>query len=99
MSPRECKVQAVPKCDGTFRVSGDLSNTGILPGWIQTEGVAPGKATCSWARLSSATFSLASTIDGGSAKADDPVQPIRVQVQPSDHSFYTKGCLPWRKVG
>lgn len=95
MSPRECKVQAIPKCDGVFRVAGGGISTGILPGWIRTAGPRlTGNPHCTWTRLSGPDLTIANTIDAGSTTST----PATVQIQADDYAFATYGCQPWSKA-
>ncbi|SHW33092.1 Protein of uncharacterised function (DUF2510) [Mycobacteroides abscessus subsp. abscessus] len=97
MSPSECKAQAVPKCDGVFRVTdGGFLSTGLLTGWIRTEGPLTGRSSCYWSRLSGPDESINNTIATGRLIEG---QSATVEIKPGDYAFSTHGCQPWQKVG
>ncbi len=96
-SPQQCQEQQLaPQCDGTFRVAGDHSPTGILTGWIRTEGTRPGiHQHCTWIRLSGKEMTVENTLASGNVKEGSAT----VQIKPGDYAFATYGCQPWQKVG
>lgn len=96
-SPLQCQEQQLePQCDGTFRVAGDASSTGIPAGWIHTQGPYPGSHLhCIWIRLSGPEQTMKSTLATGTVTEG----PATVQIKPGDYAFRTNGCQPWQKVG
>lgn len=95
LSPSECKVQIVPKCDGIFRVSdGGFLSTGVQAGWIRTEGPLPGRPNCAWTRLSGPDLTIANVIDTGTTTSE----PVTVRIMADDFAFATYGCKPWSKI-
>ncbi|MFA4082851.1 hypothetical protein [Mycobacteroides salmoniphilum] len=95
-SPQCQQQQLEPQCDGTFRVAGDNSPTGIPPGWIHTEGPHPGSHQhCLWIRLSGQEMTMENTLATGKVTEG----PATVQIKPSDYAFATYGCQSWQKVG
>lgn len=94
--PAECQSHTVPLCDGTFRIAGDQSSTGITTGWISTDGPRPDREQhCVWLRLSGPEMTMENTL----ATGDVPKGPATVQIKPGDYAFATYGCQPWQKVG
>jgi hypothetical protein len=86
---------AVPKVDGIYRVAGDgLFDTGILSGWIETDGPRAGSSHCTWTRLSGPTLTIDNVIE--TKKTVGPGL-VKVLIQPTDVAFASFGCQPWHR--
>lgn len=71
---------------GPFHVGADFP-----PGVYQSNG-STGRSPCTWLRLSDGG-GVERTVESGSGQGRQ-----RVEIDPTDMTFVTSSCLPWRKV-